>query len=72
MFAVGAGAAANRNGLTSVGRALQKHSVREHTVFTTTSTRFTDANTDAQNILDDILAAPGGNIVEVKDGHGDE
>jgi hypothetical protein len=58
-----AGATMDRNGLTAAGRALQKHSVRDNTVFSTSSTRFADMNVDAQNILGDILTAPGGSIV---------
>ena len=48
----------DRNSFTKVGRALQKHSSREGSLFKTTFTKTKDINQDAIKILQDILDDP--------------
>ncbi|HED66643.1 MAG TPA: hypothetical protein ENJ09_13935 [Planctomycetes bacterium] len=49
----------DRNGLTKAGRALQKHSSRPGSAFSTAASRAGDLNAAGQSIVDDILTAPG-------------
>lgn len=52
---------ADRNGLTQVGRALQKHSSREGSVFNGLSCGSATArNEQGLRVLDEILNDPGG------------
>jgi RHS repeat-associated protein len=54
-----AAGALDRNGLTKAGRALQKHSSRPGSAFSTSATRAGDLNAVGQSLVDDILTVPG-------------
>jgi len=54
-----AGAAADRNGLTRAGRALQKHGDRSGSSFPKSSGSAAQRNQQGQKALDDILSQPG-------------
>lgn len=61
-----AGQAADRNGLTKAGRALQKHGDRSGSAFP--KIRWKDLNAKGQEILDDILTSPGAKFEVRADG----
>lgn len=57
-----AAAAAQRNGLTAAGRALQKHGGRPNSAFPAPKGNPSAINQTGQNIVDDILTTPGSSV----------
>jgi len=58
-----AAASVDRGGLTSAGRALQKHGEREGSAFPAPKGSPQSINQQGQHIIDDILTIPGGTTV---------
>lgn len=55
---------ADRNGVTEAGRALQKHSSRPGSAFPEPRGTRAQINQAGQNIVDDILTAPGAKMTK--------